>query len=44
MNLIGTTGPIVKSEENLIKNDCPTNCDMNHCDKCPFRVYNSNKK
>lgn len=42
MNLLGTIG-VVKTEEALIKNDCPMNCDTTHCDECPFRAKEASK-
>lgn len=38
MDLLNSKQPIVKTTENLIKNDCPLNCDTTYCDQCPFRA------
>lgn len=29
------------TKENRLKNDCPLECDKNHCDVCQFRDHSS---
>lgn len=36
MNVLGKS-KVKETKENRIKNDCPLQCNKDHCDVCPFR-------
>lgn len=42
MNILGHKN-VRATKENRYKNDCPLQCNKNHCDVCPFRDDYSKK-
>lgn len=36
MNILGKN-KVRETKENRIKNDCPSQCNKDYCDVCPFR-------